>query len=296
MQITKPMLAETCEDLDTLQFPLGCTPKVDFIRCLKPADAALSRSFKPIRNKFAREWIEANIPAGCDMELGVKGRSFSEAVGDLAREDGQPDFVCYVFDYVNPNQILCEGYEARMMALADLKLPARCVKLLPVICHNVAELLAYESKCLAEGYEGVMMRTLNSPYKCGRSSVKEGFLLKLKRFADSEAVILDTVEKMQNTNEKTKDAFGNSQRSTAQAGKVGLGVLGALKVRDIKTGCEFSVGFNHLKSDKTGAELWRNRASLVGQVIKYKHQPSGASEAPRFPTMLSFRPAWDMGN
>ena len=33
-QIIKPMLAETCEELDSLTFPVLATPKLDGIRCL----------------------------------------------------------------------------------------------------------------------------------------------------------------------------------------------------------------------------------------------------------------------
>jgi DNA ligase-1 len=40
--------------------------------------------------------------------------------------------------------------------------------------------------------------------------------------------------------------------------------------------------------------LWEQRASLVGRLIKFKHQPSGAKEAPRFPKFVGFREAWDL--
>ncbi len=287
------MLAETCEDISLLQFPVLCTPKLDGFRCLKINGKALSRSFKPIRNNFARQWIEANVPDGCDGELMLRNGTFSETAGALARESGEPDFVFQVFDYVSPTA-QAFGYESRMVQLGEMILPDRCEKIIPVMCDNAAELTAFEEKCLAEGYEGVMMRTPSSPYKCGRSSVREGYLLKLKRFADSEAVILETFEKQQNTNEATEDAFGRTKRSSAQAGKVGLGVLGAFKVRDIKTGCEFNIAFNHTTSELSGEQSWNMRAALIGQVVKYKYQPSGMKDAPRFPTMLGYRPAWDM--
>ncbi|MCX6879876.1 MAG: hypothetical protein NTW21_39640 [Verrucomicrobia bacterium] len=60
--ITKPMLASKCERPDLLPFPVLATPKLDGIRCLKLGGRALTRSFKPISNRFAREWIEANLP------------------------------------------------------------------------------------------------------------------------------------------------------------------------------------------------------------------------------------------
>ena len=290
------MLAETCDDLNAIEFPVLCTPKLDGIRCLKQGGQALTRSFKPIRNTFAREWLEANVPDGCDGELLLRGKSFSESAGALGRESGQPDFVFNVFDYTASGD-LNRGYSRRMDGLMHLKLDEnRCRKVLPYLCGNLAELLAYEKEMLAQGYEGVMMRKPSGPYKCGRSTVREGYLLKLKRFADSEATILDTYEGESNLNEAQKDAFGRTKRSTAQAGKVGRNELGGFKVRDRKSGVEFSVGFNHTKSSEGAAALWQHRASLVGMVLKYKYQPSGMLVAPRFPQFLGFRDAWDMDN
>ena len=57
--ITKPMLAGKCEQPESLNFPLLATPKLDGIRCLKINGRALTRSFKPVSNRFIREWIEA---------------------------------------------------------------------------------------------------------------------------------------------------------------------------------------------------------------------------------------------
>ena len=59
--ITKPMLASKCENPHLLPFPVLATPKLDGIRCLKIGGKALTRSFKPISNRFAREWIEATL-------------------------------------------------------------------------------------------------------------------------------------------------------------------------------------------------------------------------------------------
>ena len=103
-------------------------------------------------------------------------------------------------------------------------------KVLPVEIRDAAQLADYEETCLTDGYEGVMIRTPDSPYKCGRSTEREGWLLKIKRFEDAEAVVLDTYEGMSNHNEAQRDAFGRTKRSSAQAGKVGRGELGGFVV------------------------------------------------------------------
>jgi len=56
-------------------------------------------------------------------------------------------------------------------------------------------------------------------------------MLKLKRFSDSEATILNMVEEQSNTNIKTQNQFGRGQCSTAKAGIEGKGRMGALLAR-----------------------------------------------------------------
>ena len=55
------------------------------------------------------------------------------------------------------------------------------------------------TRVAAPKFMGAAWRTPDSPYKCGRSTENEGFLLKIKRFEDSEAVVLDCIEGMSNT-------------------------------------------------------------------------------------------------
>jgi DNA ligase-1 len=291
--ITKPMLAGKCEQMSSLRFPVLATPKLDGIRCLKIGGLALTRSFKPISNIFTREWIEANLPDGLDGELMVNAATFNETAGHIGRHEGEPDFRFHIFDYVGRS--LDAPYVERAAALAALPLDEnRCVKVLPQVMLTHEELAAFEERCVSEGFEGVMVRTPDSPYKCGRSTEREGWLLKIKRFEDAEAVVLNTYEGMSNQNEAQRDAFGRTKRSTAQAGLVGRGELGGFIVRHMETGIEFRLGYNHVVGGIDRVILWQQRASLVGRMVKFMHQPSGAKEAPRFPKFIGFRDQWDL--
>ena len=287
--IVKPMLAGKCESLHRLRFPVLATPKLDGIRCLKINGRALTRSFKPVSNDFIRSWIESQLPDGLDGELIVRNATFNETAGHVGRESGEPDFVFHVFDYVNE---ACDvPYACRMQELARLPEFERVVKVLPIEISTMAALAEYEERCIAEGYEGVMVRTPESPYKCGRSTENEGFLLKIKRFEDAEAVVLDCIEGMSNLNPAEKDAFGRTKRSSCKDNKVGRGTLGAFLVRDVATGIEFRLsGFDAAMA----ASIWANRDAVLGRTVKFKHQPSGAKEAPRFPKFIGFRETWDL--
>jgi len=147
--------------------------------------------------------------------------------------------------------------------------------------------LAYDNKCVGEGYEGVMIRTPNSPYKCGRSTSREGYLQKIKRFTDSEAAIIDFEEREHNANEATTDLLGHTKRSSHQENMVKTGTLGALRVRDVKTQVEFKIGTGY--DDALRQEIWDNKDKYSKLLVKYKSQASGAKEAPRFPVFIGFR-------
>ncbi len=298
MPITKPMLAGKCEDVTKLKFPLLCTPKLDGIRCVKTRGQALSRKFLPIPNHHIRKTIERLFPDGCDGEIIVPNVSFNETSGAVMRHDSEPVFKYFIFDYVKDG--LDKRYADRMMdlrqAIKDMPVQAYDVAMLvlPVVINNQEELDIYEADCLEDGYEGVMMRSPDSPYKLGRSTEKEGYLLKLKRFEDSEAEVLELVEKMRNDNEAQKDNVGHTKRQTLQENMTPMNTLGSMKVRDVKTGVEFSIGSG--LDDATRDLVWKNKAAYIGKLVKYKHQPSGAKEqgAPRFPVFLGFRDARDM--
>ena len=74
MQIEKPMLAGKY-DPKKAQFPYAATPKIDGIRFLMVDGVAVSRSFKPIKNKYIQEKLSAALPDGVDGEL-TSGDSF----------------------------------------------------------------------------------------------------------------------------------------------------------------------------------------------------------------------------
>ena len=294
VMITKPMLAGTLKDIADVQYPVLVTPKLDGIRCLKIDGKAVSRNFKPIPNKHIRLWIEKYFPDGVDGELIVEGESFQSTTSAVMRESGEPNVVYYVFDYVRPSDTILGDvgvpYWKRMENLADYLegVPKKfCYKVLPVKIENEEELLDFEHKCLHDGHEGVMIRTPHSPYKCGRSTVKEGYLLKLKRFEDAEAEIVGFEERMHNANEAKKDAFGRTERSSHKANMVPMGVLGAFRVKCRTFAKEFSIGTG--MDDAQRAEFWKKRKQLMGEAVKFKYQPIGVKDVPRFPVFLGLR-------
>jgi DNA ligase-1 len=174
-----------------------------------------------------------------------------------------------------------------MKNLEALDVPSYVVKVLPQVIESSEQLAEAQSIAMGQGYEGLMVRSPDSVYKCGRSTLKEGTLLKIKTFEDAEAVIIGFEELMSNQNEATKDAFGRTERSSHKENMVATGTLGSLVLKDVKTGVEFKCGTGfdaHMRVD-----MWIHQERLLGQLVTYKKQPSGEHEKPRFPVFKGIR-------
>lgn len=302
--ILKPMLAVDCGGIDNVKYPVWVTPKLDGIRCLTlpPVEEgkkcrAVSRTFKSIPNDFIREWIEQYLPPNLDGELVVRAEDggilpYNDCQSWITRKNGEPNFVFMVFDAMFHGKD--QPYTERMAVLSRLRLPrGRVQKILPIEATNSDELSLLEGAMVEKGYEGVMLRSPESPYKFGRSTRGQGYLLKLKRFVDAEAEITGVIESTSNRNELGTDELGYAKRSYSKCGMVKTGMVGALKCRDLETGVDFGMIYNHMTLGvrPTIAE----GEGLIGKIVKFKYQPSGAKEAPRFPQPIGWREAYDMG-
>jgi DNA ligase-1 len=199
---------------------------------------------------------------------------------------GEPDFEYVVFD-----SFMLEGNYLTRIHTLDHEWVDRVVILTPTTINNEDEFRRFEDRCLLNGDEGVMVRN-DGRYKFGRSGVKEGLLLKWKRFEDGEAEIRFFVEQMENTNPQEDDNLGGHKRGHSKAGKIPKGTLGAIEVTDIKTGVEFKIGTGF--DNDLRQHVWDNPELYEDKIVKYKSQPFGEKDKPRFPTFLGWRDREDM--
>lgn len=295
--ISKPILAATIKDVESLKYGsgLGASYKLDGIRCLKPTvDGVKSRSLKDIANKHIRAELSEILPVGADGEIMV-GATFQEVTSSVMSHSGTPDYTYHMFDLVED---VSDPYHVRVDKMVEWyerigKSTGRVELVLPTIVHNAEELLAFEEKSLSLNYEGVIVRDMNAPYKNGRSTLREQYLLKLKRFLDSEAEILGVDELFTNGNAPTTNELGHTARSSHKENLIPAGMMGGLRVRDLTTGIEFVIGTGfdmQLRQD-----MWDNQDALTGQIVKYKYFPVGVKDAPRHPVYLGIRSKEDMG-
>jgi len=283
----KPILA--CEvPLDKINLPVYCSVKLDGIRCIAIQGVAYSRSMKPIRNKFIQSYFKEHNLHGLDGELCV-GNNFQESTSGIMSIDGEPDFTYHVFDfwdsglmYINRLAFLCVCVWPSRINILDQE---KCSTIEAIqFCHDVA---------LIAGYEGLIVRSIMAPYKQGRSSPKEQYLIKYKPHADSEAVIIGFEEQKENTNIVTFNEIGYSQRSCEKDGYIGKDTLGSFTVCNDEFG-EFSVGTGIGLDIPLRAEIWANKDKYIGKIIKFKYQPFGVKDKPRFPVFIGFRDGDDL--
>lgn len=281
----KPMLAATLENLSDIRYPIYASVKLDGIRCIIKDGVAVSRAFKPIPNKFIQAVLKEEAVEGLDGELMIEGKDFNEIQSAVMSEDGEPDFQFHVFDVVREApfsvryNFLTSNYNGT---------PRPHIKVVnQELFGYPSDVINFEKYAVDTGYEGIMLRTHDSPYKFGRSTPKERYLMKFKRFQDAEAVVIGFEELNHNDNEKTKDALGHSVRSGHLAGLRKGGCLGSLVVYDEKLNIEFNIGTGFTQEQRE--EIWDNQKKLMGATVTYVYQQVSAKGVPRFPSFKGFR-------
>ena len=295
----QPLLSgKAPDDLSALKRPVFVSPKLDGIRCVVKDGQALTRKLKLIPNRRIQGLLGNAEFDGLDGELTVGEPNavdtWNATQSGVMSHDGEPVFTFHVFDdFTDPGF----GFEDRLFA-ADSRVRAIADHTHGItlvhheLAHTVEDVMRLQDKWVSRGYEGVMLRSPFGAYKFGRSTLREGHLIKVKRFEDGEAIVQDFVEKYYNRNEPIIDALGLQKRSSSIEGKVPAGVLGAFVVRDVTTGLVFEIGSG--LDDYWRSEVWNNKEKYKGSIIKYKYQPYGVKELPRSPIFLGFRDPIDM--
>lgn len=297
MKPFKPMLAVACEDLSKVKYPVLVSEKIDGIRMSVHNGVCMSRSMKPIPSKAVQEKFGRAEYEGYDGEIiygdknakDVFNKSTRACMSHTLPEDFDYDEINYfVFDKIGSGE-----YVERFEQIPSTFPQAACVYRLPyLIAENAEEVARLELFFLEKGAEGVMLRAPSGPYKQGRSTLKEGYLLKVKQFTDSEAIITGFEEKMHNNNEATIGELGQTKRSSCMENLIPAGTLGSLRVKDYASGVEFNIGTGF--DDEQRQQIWSTREAWLGKIVKYKSFKVGEKDKPRFPVFLGERMLEDM--
>lgn len=291
----KPLLSATLESLEDLKnYPYLVSPKLDGIRCLvHPSLGVVSRNFKPIPNNYIRRALACSEFEGLDGELIIGSPTdkdcFKKTTSGVMSINGSPDFRFYVFDYFMEPKA---SFENRLACVEEICSEeslymggSAVLELVPhTICFSLDDITEMEEYYVELGYEGIMVRSLNGDYKSGRSTLREEYLMKFKRFADTEGTIIGYRPLMENHNVAVIDELGRPSRSKHRDNLVKTKALGAFIVesKEFKEIFDVGTGLN----DEQRASYWGIKDDLIGKTVKFKYQKGGTEDRPRFPVLL----------
>jgi hypothetical protein len=269
---------------DPVKYPVRVEAKLDGLRLIAVKNrgevSLFTRSGTPIETlpkivQAIKDLKEDDIV----LDGEVMGEDWNESASVVMSSKSKKDdstMRYHVFDIVDftawQQQVSNTHYRARLLDLQltigdTLGTPFRYVK--STTANDETELRQFYNECLAEGYEGVMLKRLDTPYQWKRTDA----ILKMKPVATEEGVIVG----WHLSPEKTKRAgqFGGFHVLTKNGvvTKVGGGYTDVLKKQIQDEGPD----------------------TYIGRIAEVEHQPPFTNDGKlRFPVFSRFRDAADV--
>ena len=267
----EPMLAHKYEDYkEKIKFPLASQKKLDGVRCIIRKDGMWSRNGKQIVSvphifESLKPLFESNPDLIFDGELFALKEScdFNKIISCVKKtkptEEDLIESKKYIQYWVYDLPSNSGSFISRYKELSSLNLPNTCVVVSVDQVDNMNDVYAYYEDYVIAGFEGQMLRVLDSPYQNKRSK----YLLKHKSFTDEEYVILDILE--------------GQGKLTGKAGTM---------VFETKNGDRFNSSINGDHSYLE--EIWLNKDKFIGltATVKYFELTNTENPVPRFPKVI----------
>jgi len=262
----QPMLAFPIEKKERhVVFPALAQPKLDGLRCIaiiRSGKARLfSRTQKPIDTvphivaELERLHKGASITLDGELYSHKFKDDFNEIIHLVKRDETHAD--SSLIEYHVYDIVALGGYERRAQAIVA----GGHVRLVETVkVASMAELEAYQAKCIERGYEGCMYRNPSGEYENKRSAN----LLKVKTFQDGEFKI-----------------------TGAEEGKGKL--MGAVGAFVLVTGAGVEFRAHPMGTLALWKDYWKRRASLIGKMATVKFQGKTPDGSLRFPVFKCVR-------
>lgn len=277
--------------LEHLRYPLLVSPKLNGVRGYVMDNKVLSTANKLLPNVNLQAMFKTALHLDGEFIVGdpTDTRASLNRTTSVVMSDDKPvdGLVYYAFDHVAVPE---RSFNERIAVLKKVK-HRNVVIIEHEIIHNEKELLRKEEHYLTQGYEGLITRDPNAPYKFGKSTAKQAWMGKMKRFKDDEAVIIGFEEAMKNNNEAVISETGRTKRSSAKAGKTAKGTLGSVVCR-WKNGNTFNIGTGFTDHDKDF--IWARQEEFLGKLAKFKYFEAGSDGVPVLPVWLGLRDRRDL--
>jgi DNA ligase-1 len=313
------MLASTeIPEINEVPLPSMQSFKYDGLRALCTGPMVMSRQMIPLPNRFLQQFVEYNSAylhgLDCEVIVGPPNlqTTYNTTQSAIMSADGRPDFKLYVLDHWDMEGETAENRYAHLQTVVE-HMPAALRERIHLVEQSWATKPAHINdfylQAVALGYEGQMCKRADGFYKYGRSTLKEGLLLKFKEFKDSEILIEEVVQGQKNDNLKVVSEIGKAKRSSHKANQLPQDIIGAFIGTDINPNSPFhgqkiKVGPGNFTKDLLRL-LWKKHrewvagggkgeSPVLGRILVYKYQVTGVKDKPRMPTAKGFRSKIDM--
>jgi len=202
----KPMLAYEFSKMKSINFPVMAQPKLDGIRCIARADGLWTRAGKELVSvphvaKDLIEFFSANPDVVLDGELyNHTLRDDFNKLSSLIRKtkptnadikESEEKVQYWVYDCYTDADVFFGQNTIALQSNRALVNAKSVVTVTSIFVEDKENLDALYGKWLEEGYEGQMVRKIDSKYETGKRSKN---LLKRKEFLDTEFKVLAVEE------------------------------------------------------------------------------------------------------
>jgi len=293
-------LATSCEDRPEMQGKKRIEPKLDGVRVLmlcsindanESTITCYSRNGKIFANfDHIEQQIQGIMPiiAGKTgytsfiLDGEVIGRSFQELMRQARRKENANavDSIFHIFDFI-PTEDFLRGHcnmhlHRRLGILNKISNNINALKSVEMLPHIDVDLDTaqgrdqmdrYARDCVAQGFEGIMIKNLDAPYECKRNT----FWLKWKPVIDVDLTVVGLEE-------------GTGKN---------VGRLGALVCEGTDNGKHITVNVGSGFSDDDRDNYWRDSNFIIGRTAVVMAdaitQNQDGSYSLRFPRFKTFR-------
>lgn len=278
-------------DLESIQYPMLASYKLDGIRAVFISGELYSRSLKllpniHLHNRF-KDLKEYSKTHNCilDGELYCTSVPFNDLSGLIRSDDHElpEDLSFWCFDLLTEDNL---PFEQRFTAYKRLTLK-NFHPLVQMQIDSADEVSKAFDLALKDGFEGLVLRNPNSHYKFGRCTAKSNDAYKVKQFLtwDSKIVGVTQATEAREGSEKTINELGYSKTSGKKDDRVLINKAAAFVV--IYEGKELKVTIALTDPEKEA--IWQDKESYIGKTIEWKGMVIGSKDVPRHPVFLRYR-------
>jgi len=291
----KPMLAPNKQpDFDAITYPVIASRKMDGIRSVFRSGEMLSRSLKSIQNSNLQNLFTAlkndtmALRLIFDGELYSPNMTFQEITSCvMSRYKGIPEHLKFhCFDAISPN-LLSQPFSQRIKTLNAVSIMhydhVHIVE--QVLIANSTELMDMYNDSIDEGYEGLILRHPDSPYKCGRCTMKEGYMYKMKPMEEFIGTVKGIVQatRVDEQAVKTVNELGRSVTSKKKGDRIPIPMAAAFLTEHEGHDVKVTIG----GTEAFRKHIWEFKDDYIGGRIKYKGMLIGSKDVPRHPILVA---------